>query len=869
MKEPGPPVTTTAEPADSDVTLRKQAEKVLRDMQYESLPPEDAKLLHELRVHQIELQMQNDELRSIQDELELSRERYFELYDLAPVGYLTISPGGMILETNLTAASMLGMDKNELLNREFHRFICPEDLESYFLHRKQLNGCMAPKNCDLRFVCRGHAAPVWMHLQAGISEAGEYRVTLIDINQRKIDEMKLLESEERFKSLVMAAPIGVVLQERNHRITAWNETAERIFGVSASQAIGLDATQHDWQTFYEDGTIFPGADHPSMRTFATGKPCFNVVMKVLRGSGDFSWININTGPLFRNGEQTPYAVVITFADITERKQAESILQARLRISDYAHKHSHDELLTKVLDEAEALTGSQAGFFHFVAADQVNLTLQAWSSNTLTGICGSEDKGRHYPLDRAGVWADCIREKRPLIHNDYQALPNRKGMPDGHIPVQRELVVPIFRNKLVVAVMGLGNKQSDYTTHDMTTIQHLASLAWDIVNRKRAEEELSRGQEIISLFMKHSPIYAYIKEVTPTESRMLRASDNLWQRIGMSGSEMVGKTMEELFSPELAAMITADDQKVVTAGVVRQFDEEFQGRYYSSIKFPIISGNQTLLAGFTIDVTDHKLAEEALMVKSQQLEELNHSLEKRIVEAVNDLRRKDELLIQQGRMAAMGEMINNIAHQWRQPLNNIGLIVQSLQLTFKAGTLTTEVMNRDIANTMQLLQQMSATIDDFRNFFSQEKVLQSFSINDAVKRSLNFMLPSLNNSNIVVRCDEQPDVQTEGYPGEYTQAILNILTNAKDVLLEREIANPCIDIRIFCENGRSVVTIADNGGGIQEAALPKIFDPYFTTRGNGIGTGIGLFMSKVIIEKNMQGFLTARNTGSGAEFRIEL
>ncbi len=869
MKEPGPTATKTTKQVDADLTLRKQAEKVVRDMPHEPLSPDDAKLLHELRVYQVELQMQNDELHNTRHELELSRERYFDLYDLAPVGYLTISPQGLILETNHAAASMLGVEKKELLNKEFQRFIYPEDLELYVLHRKQFNGCMAPKSCELRLVCCGHAAPVWMHLQASMSEEGEYRVTLIDINQRKIDEMKLLESEERFRSLVMAAASGVILQERSGKIIAWNETAEQVFGLSAGQAIGLDATQYEWQTYREDGTLFPGAEHPSMQTFATGKPCVNVVMKVLRGSGDFSWININTGPLFRSGQSTPYAVVITFADITERKQAESILQARLRISDYAYTHSLDELLTIVLDEAEALTGSRAGFFHFVDADQVNLTLQTWSSNTLTGICTAEGKDRHYPLDSAGVWADCIRERQALIHNDYHALPNRKGLPDGHIPVQRELVVPIFRNKLIVAVMGLGNKQSDYTAHDMTTAQHLASLAWDIVKRKRAEEELSKSQEMFAQFMKHSPIYAYIKEVTATESRILQASDNLQQMAGIKDVPVLGKTMAELFPPELAAKITADDIKVVSDGEVLLNHEEFQGRYYSSVKFPIVSGDQTLLAGFTIDITDRKLAEESLMVKAQQLEELNQLLEKRIAETVNDLRQKDELLIQQGRMAAMGEMINNIAHQWRQPLNNIGLIVQSLQLTFKAGTLTTEIMHKDIANTMQLLQQMSATIDDFRNFFSQDKVLQTFTVNKAIKRSLNFMLPSLKNSNIVVRCDEQPDVQAEGYPGEYTQAMLNIFTNAKDVLLEREIAMPCIDIRIFSENGRSVVTITDNGGGIPETVLPKIFDPYFTTKGNGIGTGIGLFMSKVIIEKNMQGRLTASNAESGAEFRIEL
>jgi exosortase len=219
--------------------------------------------------------------------------------------------------------------------------------------------------------------------------------------------------------------------------------------------------------------------------------------------------------------------------------------------------------------------------------------------------------------------------------------------------------------------------------------------------------------------------------------------------------------------------------------------------------------------------------------------------------------------------AMGEMINNIAHQWRQPLNNVALIVQSLQLAFKSGSLTDEIMSKDIANTMQMLLQMSGTIDDFRNFFSQEKVLQSFVVNEAVQRSLNFMLPALKNSGIIVQSEEQTDISADGFPGEYTQAVLNILSNAKDVLQDRAVAAPRITIRIFSENNRSVVTITDNGGGIPERILPQIFDPYFTTKQKGVGTGIGLFMSKMIMEKNMRGSLTACNTDCGAEFRIEL
>ncbi len=149
------------------------------------------------------------------------------------------------------------------------------------------------------------------------------------------------------------------------------------------------------------------------------------------------------------------------AEIEERKRSESIILARLRLVKYASSHSLDELLQATLDEVEALTGSSIGFYHFLEADQRTLWLQAWSTRTLAEMCTAEGKGLHYDLDKAGVWADCISERRAVIHNDYSALPHRKGMPDGHADVIRELVVPVFRGDRLVAVLGVGNKPVDY------------------------------------------------------------------------------------------------------------------------------------------------------------------------------------------------------------------------------------------------------------------------------------------------------------------------------------------------------------------------------------------------------------------------
>jgi len=270
-----------------------------------------------------------------------------------------------------------------------------------------------------------------------------------------------------------------------------------------------------------------------------------------------------------------------------------------------------------------------------------------------------------------------------------------------------------------------------------------------------------------------------------------------------------------------------------------------------------------------EIIERHRAEARLAAKHQELEDVNHTLEDRIATTLKEIREKDQMLIQQGRLAAMGEMISNISHQWRQPLNNVGLIIQNVQDMSEHGELTTKVLNHEVAVAMDIILFMSNTIDDFRDFFRPDKEKSEFIVNTVIAQTVKFMLPALRNLGIVITVDEEPDVCILGYPNEYSQMMINIVNNAKDELLERKIANPCIMIRIFRENRLAVVTVADNAGGIEDDVLPKVFDPYFTTKEPGKGTGIGLYMSKVIVERNMNGSLTARNVPDGVEFRIEM
>ena len=389
------------------------------------------------------------------------------------------------------------------------------------------------------------------------------------------------------------------------------------------------------------------------------------------------------------------------------------------------------------------------------------------------------------------------------------------------------------------------------------------------SRKEQKQILHAKQEWEQTFDAVSDLIIIVGK----DHEIIRVNRALADRCGLNPMEMVGRKCRELIhgtdsSPDIcphAGLMSSGNPRVLELNI-----EKLHGIFEVTMS-PMLNAEGQVIAVVHVarDVTEKKRNEELLVSQQKQLEEINSSLENRIAETVAELRKKDDLLIQQSRLTAMSEMISHIAHQWRQPLNNIGLIVQGLQLAFKSNVLTEKELDEDVAETMKELQQISETIDDFRNFFSYEKKSRSFIINEMLSRSLALIEPSLKKKGIIIKIEEESGVTAIGCPNEYMQSFLNILLNARDVLLDNYVKKPHINIRIFRENGRSVVTVLDNGGGIREDILPKMFDPYFTTKQQSSGTGIGLYMAKMIIEKKMHGCLSARNVDEGAEFRIEV
>jgi len=266
---------------------------------------------------------------------------------------------------------------------------------------------------------------------------------------------------------------------------------------------------------------------------------------------------------------------------------------------------------------------------------------------------------------------------------------------------------------------------------------------------------------------------------------------------------------------------------------------------------------------------HEELENLVSVRTYELEKLNKELDLRIKEAIAENSQKEQMLIQQSRLAAMGEMIGNIAHQWRQPLNALGLVIQNIYYTYEAGDLDKDYLEHSMNKSKKLTAQMSKTIDDFRNFFRPDKLQEQFSVSERVMSVSELISASYKNHSITIETDLDDKLYSVGYPNEFSQVLLNVLTNAKDALIENHVKNPMVWIRSFEKNGKIVLEIEDNAGGIDEAIIEKVFEPYFTTKDKTVGTGIGLYMSKMIIENNMGGSIRVYNGKNGAIFRIEL
>jgi PAS domain S-box-containing protein len=237
--------------------------------------------------------------------------------------------------------------------------------------------------------------------------------------------------------------------------------------------------------------------------------------------------------------------------------------------------------------------------------------------------------------------------------------------------------------------------------------------------------------------------------------------------------------------------------------------------------------------------------------------------------LTEMRQKNSHLAQQSKMAAMGEMIENIAHQWRQPLSQVNSAVLLVDGLLDQKDIHDEQIESKLSEIEELTKYMSTTINDFKDFFEQEKKIVSFVLSDVVNKAVSIANFSLQNSQIQLTLNTDEEIILNGYPNELQQVVLVLINNAKDVLNSRKTVNPEINIAVKKSECNYRITVCDNAGGVEEEIIDKVFDPYFTTKHQSQGTGLGLYISKMIIQDSMHGTLEVQNREEGACFSVIL
>ena len=363
---------------------------------------------------------------------------------------------------------------------------------------------------------------LFMNLARAVSQ-GVKRLRLEEIRQ---SQQRRLGSYERIISRI-SDPMALI--DKDYRYTVVNDAYLKKFGKSREEIEGrtvadllgtdvflnqvrqhLDSALSGREVVYEDYFTGPG-----------GSPEYHIV---------------NYYP-FHDGD-VDKGVVVRTVDITPRKRKEQQEALRSELIAYASGNSLAGLMTKALDKIEQLLNSAIGFLHFVDPDQRTLTLQQWSTATRKRFCRASGHSLHYAIEKAGVWADCLRERKGLIHNDYAALPHRKGLPEGHAEVIREMVVPVIRQGAVVAIMGVGNKPVDYTREDLNTLSYLADVTWEVIARKLSDNALRESEE------KHRRLFETMAQgviYQAADGSIVSANPAAERILGLSFSGMIGKT----------------------------------------------------------------------------------------------------------------------------------------------------------------------------------------------------------------------------------------------------------------------------------------------------------------------------------------
>lgn len=760
------------------------------------------------------------------EKLQSSERKYKELVENANSIILRWDRSGKITFMNEYALNFFGFSQDEIIGRNAIGTIVPSsDSSGNDLSQMILDIVAHPErySTNENENMKKDGTRVWVAwTNKPITDSNGNLTEILcvgnDISGRKRAEEELRRTQAILQAAMDQSPAGIAIADAPDGTLRYvNDAGLLIRGGDRNaivNGVGINQYVASWQLMGLDGTPLKPDEVPLARAILFGEICSREFI-IHRADKDNRIVSANASPI-KDANGKVVAGIVVFTDITDHKLAEEAVRfERDRAQEY-------------LDTVEAI---------IVVLDSKGcVSMINQKGCRLLGYSEDELMGRQW-------FATCL----PQPEGMEKILPQFLKMMEGEIGGAEYLENAVMtRNGELRHIAWHNRLLKDKDGRTTGTL----SAGEDITERKIAKDAVRESQELLSMFIRQSPIYAFIKEVKRNESRVIYASENFYQMIGIPATDMAGKTMEELFPAEMAAKITSDDWNVVENGMTLKIDEDFNGRSYTSIKFPIVQGGKTLLAGYTIDLTERKKAE-------AEREKLEKQLQ------------------QSQKMEAIGQLAGGIAHDFNNMLSVINgysdMLLRKVPESDPKHELIREI-NMAGARSADLTQQLLAFA---RKQTIAPKVLD---LNDTVVGMLK-MLQRLIGENIELLW--KPDAnpwKVKMDPSQINQLLANLLVNARDAISVSgrviiETRKAAID-EAFCEihpdsvPGKYVVlSVSDNGCGMGRETMEHIFEPFYTTKRIGEGTGLGLATVFGIVKQN-NGFINVYSEpGNGSIFKI--